>query len=102
MVERSMLVFSSKFPGSLRRKASLLHTKADYSGNLEKASLIARLTADNRMDPVWNELTKRVRVDHKPEFSHPALPPPRAATVSAEDAQTKALEELLNSIVIAV
>jgi hypothetical protein len=104
MVERSMLVFSSKFPGSLRRKASLLHTKADYSGNLEKASLIARLTADNRMDPVWNELTKRVRVDHKPtsEFSHPALPPPRAATVSAEDAQTKALEELLYSIVIAV
>jgi hypothetical protein len=99
-----MLAFSSKFPATLQRTASLLHTKADYSGNLEKASLIARLTADSRMDPMWNELTKHARSDHKPKpkFFRPALPPPHAAAMSAEDAQTKALEELFYSIVIAV
>jgi hypothetical protein len=99
-----MLAFSSKFPATLQRTASLLHTRADYSGNLEKASLIARLTADSRMDPVWNELTKRARIDHKPgsEFSHPALPPPKAAVISARDAQTKALEELFRVVVSTV
>jgi hypothetical protein len=99
-----MLAFSSKFPAALQRTASLLHTKADYSGNLEKAALIARLTADSRMDPVWNELTKRKRSNHKPTsaFFYPASPPPEAPALSTGPAQTKALEELFYSIVIAV
>jgi hypothetical protein len=99
-----MLAFSSKFPATLQRPASLLHTKADYSGDLEKASLIARLTADSRMDAVWNELTKHRRSNHKPSsgFFRPAIPPSHAAAMSAEDAQTKALEELFYSIVIAL
>jgi hypothetical protein len=94
-----MLEFSSKFPPSLRRMASLLHTKADYSGKFEKASLIARLTA--RMDPVWDELTKHKRSSHKqtPNYLHPASPPREASAMSPKDAQTKALEELFYTVV---
>jgi hypothetical protein len=96
-----MLMFSSKFPTSLRRTALLMHAKADHSCNLAKTELIARLAADSRLDTVWVELTKRVRQDHKPtpEYSHPACPPKHAAAMDPEHAQAKALEELFVSIV---
>lgn len=99
-----MLHFSKKFPPSLQRTVSLLHTEADYSSNLEKASLIARLVADSRMDVVWNELTKRMRANHKPTpgYFRAARPPAWAAAMSAEDAQTKALAELFSWIVFNV
>jgi hypothetical protein len=99
-----MLAFSSKFPATLQRTASLLHTKADYSGNLKQASLIARLTADSRLDAAWNELTKRARSNHKPtlKFSRPASPPSYAAAMSAEEAQMKALQELFCEVVLMV
>jgi hypothetical protein len=99
-----MLVFSSKFPTSLKGTALLMHAKAVHSCNLVKAELIERLAADSRLDAVWVELTRRVRQDHRPtcEYSRPARPPDHAVAMNKEDAQATALAELFNCIIISV
>jgi hypothetical protein len=111
-----MLSFSKKFPASLRSRASQMHAKAVagarasithnnavFSSFTEKALLIERL-ASERMDAVWTELTKRVRLNYQPtaKYFYPAHPPEHAAASLAMDPQLIALEELFCWIVSTV
>jgi hypothetical protein len=99
-----MLSFSEKFPAALRSRALAMHARAVASRNTAKASLIERLASDPRMDTVWTELTKRVRLNYQPtaKYFYPAHPPEHAAASLAMDPQPVALEELFCWIVSTV
>ena len=99
-----MLFFSKKFPPSLCSRASAMYAKAVANSFTAKALLIERLASDPRMDTVWTELTKRVRLNYQPtaKYFYPAHPPEHAAASLAMDPQLIALEELFCWIVSTV
>jgi hypothetical protein len=65
------------FPPCLVSKAKELYARELNLGREVDAALIERLVADPRMERVWQELSKRIRVEHKAtnEPVHPVTPP---------------------------
>jgi hypothetical protein len=81
-----------------------MYAKAVANSFTAKALLIERLASDPRMDTVWTELNKRVRLNYQPtaKYFYPAHPPEHAAASLAMDPQPTAIEDLFCCIVSTV
>ena len=83
-------------PRCLVAKAIALHSRETTSGRERDAALIERLTNDGRMERVWQELSKRKRIEHKQteDFRYPIRPSAGSVPTTAIEAQSRAFLEL--------